>query len=134
LTKRKFSGADYAYRPLADWNVNHFIAFLAAETKRKFGVDYVPGGRGPISSRWAMERGMLKQAQESLGNAVLRRFIERCIANYRPHGDYLFVTFTFMWSWMRDEVARAQADVARSQAKAAREAETVEVTDIDELI
>jgi len=120
MTKRKFAGYDYATRPLDAWNVNHFLAWLSDETKRRFGVDYMPMGRGSISEKFNAERGMLKQAQERYGNAVLKRFIERCLDAYRPTAQYPSISFGFMWSYRRDELPRAQADVARAVARTAK--------------
>lgn len=120
----------YTETPITAWNVNHFLAWLADETKQRFGVDYQPGGHGSVAARWSMERGMLKQAQLAYGNDVLRRFIERCLDDYRSTAKYPAITFTFMWSYRRNELQRAQADVARVEHDKQRQLTTSD-DDID---
>jgi hypothetical protein len=115
MTKRS-PGADYESVPIPEWNVSHFHAWLIAETKSRFNVDYAPFGRGTLASRWLAEKGMLKQACATYGNEVMRRFIERCLESYRPTPQYPAINFGFMYSYRRDELQRAQADVVRTNA------------------
>lgn len=65
----KPSQYDWQARELPDWNVNTFMAYIADNTRERYGIDYAPGGSGSKQQRWARERGMLKQAQERYGNA-----------------------------------------------------------------
>lgn len=125
MTKPKLPHAtDWRARNIADWNVSTFIAFIAETTAERYNAEYQPGGRGAKSTRWARERGMLKQAQGRYGNAVLRRFIEICWAEYRTNkpDEYPYPSFTFMYSYMDRNFQPAQSAVAREQ----REAETAQ--------
>jgi hypothetical protein len=121
-------------RDIADWNVTTYHAFLIDENKRRFNALYTPFGRGNLNTRWATEKGMIKQAQGAVGNAVLKRFIERCLDAHRPKPDFPHVNFGFMWSYLRDELPRAQSDIAQAQAVAERRADAVEVDSLDNLI
>lgn len=89
------------------WNVRDFHDYLTARTEEKFGVDYIPFGKGPISQRWRTEQGQLKNAMKEFGNEVLKACIDFCIDNYRP-GRYPFINFGFMYAYKRDDFARVQ--------------------------
>ena len=123
MTKqRKPSQYDWKARSIEDWNANTFIAFIADNTRERYGVDYAPGGSGSKQQRWSRERGMLKQAQGRYGNAVLKRFIEICWREYRTTKpeQFPYPTWTFMYSYMDRYFAQAQAEVARESRREER--------------
>lgn len=70
--------------------------------------------------RWARERGMLKQAQGTYGNAVLRKFIELCWREYKTNkpDEYPYPTVVFMLSYMDRNFSKAQSEVARERRAA----------------
>lgn len=131
MTKPKLPPAkDWRARNIADWNVTTFTEFIKDTTTERYNAEYQPGGRGAKSTRWARERGMLKQAQGRYGNAVLRRFIEICWAEYRTNkpDEYPYPSVTFMFGWMDRNWMAAQSAVAREQ----RKAETAQQSQISE--
>ncbi|MFZ4454261.1 hypothetical protein [Salibacterium aidingense] len=119
--RKQPKSADWRNLPIDSWNCTTFTAMLTELTADHFGVDYAPGGGGSKSQRWAREKGMLKQAQQRYGNAILRRFIEMCVEEYRPNSDYPFPTFAFMYSYMDRNFARAQAEIAAAERQAQAE-------------
>ena len=131
----KISTKDWRNLPIEQWNVTTFHAYLAELTADHFGVEYAPTGSGSKSQRWAREKGMMKQAQERYGNEVLRRFIEMCVSEYKPKAQYPYVSFTFMYSYMDRNFAKAQAELAaQNRRKEAEQTAREDMADIDELI
>lgn len=131
----KIKSSDWRNLPIEQWNVTTFHSYLAELTADHFGVVYAPTGGGSKSQRWAREKGMMKQAQERYGNEVLRRFIEMCVAEYKPKAQYPYVSFTFMYSYMDRNFAKAQAELAaQNRRKEADEQAREQMADVDELI
>lgn len=125
---QRISTKDHANLPIERWNVATFLAFITDETQRRFGITYAPGGRGAVSSRWSMERGMLNRKKEQYGNAVLRKFIELALDDYRPTTDYPYVTVTFMLTY-RDRLFVTAQKAVSDDARAAKLAENhVDIT------
>jgi hypothetical protein len=109
---------DWRARDLADWNATTFAAYLADRHEDTFGIKYVAG------NNVAMERAMLKRMIDEYGPDVTRRFIDACLAEYKPTPQYPGVSFTFMYSYMRARVLpRVLAGVQR-EAQRARAATT----------
>ncbi|MGG1595954.1 hypothetical protein [Terribacillus saccharophilus] len=127
----KPKATDWQNRELTQWNVSTFTAYLEHLTQEKFGVTYEPTGRGAKHERWAREKGMAKNAQEKYGNAVLKRFIEICIEEYRAKPEYPYASFTFMYSYMSGNFAKAQAEIAREQKRKEAAEKQPEASDID---
>jgi hypothetical protein len=102
---------DWRARNLADWNATTFAAYLAERHEDMFGIKYVAG------NSVAMERAMLKRMIDEYGPDVTKRFIDACLAEYKPTTHYPGVSFTFMYSYMRARVLpRVLAEVQRAQA------------------
>jgi hypothetical protein len=129
MTSNRISTKDHANLPIERWNVATFLAYLTDETSRRFGVTYAPGGRGALSSRWSMERGMLNAKKAQYGNATLRKFIELALDSYTPTTDYPYVTFTFMISYRDRLFITAQKSVSDE----ARLAKLTEQAKVDEM-
>ena len=108
---------DWQARPLEDWNVTTFHAYLIDTNKEKYGTTYAPFGNGPESRRWSTEKGQLKQAITKHGNEVVKAFIDKCFESHRFNPEYPTLSFGFMWAYLRDNVARAELDVKRSQKR-----------------
>jgi hypothetical protein len=124
MTKqRKPSQYDWKARSIEDWNANTFLAYIADNTLERYGVEYLPGGSGSKQQRWARERGMLKQAQERYGNAVLKRFIDICWREYRTTKpeQFPYPTWMFMYSYMDRYFPQAQSEVAAESRRKANE-------------
>jgi hypothetical protein len=136
---QRISTKDHANLPIERWNVATFLAYLTDETQRRFNVTYAPGGRGALSSRWSMERGMLNAKKAQYGNAVLKRFIELALDDYRPTADYPYVTFTFMISY-RDRLfvtaQKAVSDEVRARKLAENHVDITKLTaeEIDDIL
>jgi hypothetical protein len=102
---------DWRARNLSDWNAMTFAAYLADRHEDIFGIKYVAG------NNVARERAMLKRMIDEYGPDVTKRFIDACLAEYKPTPQYPGVSFTFMYSYMRARVLpRVLAEVQREQA------------------
>lgn len=128
----KISTKDWRNLPTDQWNVTSFHAFLIDETKRRFDAEYVPGGGGPKSQRWAAEKGMLKREIERRGPEVVRKFIEICWREYyTPNPDkYPFPSFGFMLGWLDRHWTEAEREVKKEKERTEL-AERSESTQID---
>jgi glycine cleavage system protein P-like pyridoxal-binding family len=105
---------DWRARDLADWNATTFAAYLAERHEGMFGIKYVAG------NSVARERAMLKRMIDEYGPDVTKRFIDACLAEYKPTTQYPGVSFTFMYSFMRARVLpRVLAEVQRARQAAA---------------
>ena len=102
---------DWRARDLADWNATTFAAYLSDRHADMFGIKYVAG------NNVARERAMLKRMIDEYGPDVTKRFIDACLAEYKPTTQYPGVSFTFMYSYMRARVLpRVLSEVQREQA------------------
>lgn len=102
---------NYEKRPLEEWTVRDFHDYLTMRTREKFGTDYVPFGKGPISTRWRTEQGQVKNAQKEWGNAFVKYFIDANVDSYLPNDRYPFINFGFMYAYRRDDVPRLQREL-----------------------
>ncbi|ARV43484.1 hypothetical protein BCV50_00040 [Bacillus subtilis] len=110
----------YESKPVAEWNVNDFLAYLEAEHKRIFGIQYAP------FKSFKTERGMLgnwagtKQKPGKYGPELTKRFIDRCLAKYRPTRDFPGVSFGWMTLHMAYVRQQVEAEVQAEQQRAER--------------
>lgn len=116
----KISTKDWANLPIERWNITTFTKYLEHLTEEKFGVTYEPGSGGSKTQRWGREKGMMKDAQNAYGNAVLRRFIEICVEQYKPKQVWPYASFTFMYSYMSDRFPIAQSEIAEEERRVER--------------
>lgn len=114
MTKRRLPPAKaWTEREITDWNTTTFHAYLTDRNRELFRAEYVPFGKGPISNRWRTEQGQLRHAIDTHGQVTVKAFIDRCLAKHRPTANFPHINFGFMWAYMRDELARAIADIER---------------------
>jgi len=132
MADAKVSTKDWRNLPIEKWNTTTMRIYLVHLTEERFGVTYEPTGGGSKNQRWARENAMIKQAIANYGAAELKRFIEICIEKYTPKPQYPYMTFTFAWSYMRENMPIAQAEVVKERAKEKRKREAEEQTEIDE--
>jgi hypothetical protein len=125
----KISTKDWANLPLEKWNITTFSYYLEHLTQTECGCSYEPTGGGSKQQRWSREKGMLKNAQNKYGNAVLKRFIELAFAKHTPKPQYPYPSFTFMVGWMSDLFPVAQTEVAKEEKRQV----IAEQTDVDEI-
>jgi hypothetical protein len=125
----KIDAKDWQKRPVTDWNVTTFHAYLIDKNREQFDVDYVPFGQGPISKRWATEKGQLKNAINKFGNGVVLAFINECFEGRKLNPEFPTLSFGFMYAYMRDDLQRAEVAYKKrvERAKAIDESEATEV-------
>jgi hypothetical protein len=117
---------NYADKKVADWNTNDFIAYLSDEHQRRFNVDYQPFGT------WASERGQLgnwigtRKKAGKYGAEFTKRFIDVCLAEYRPTRDYPGINFGFMTGFMKRHIQTVQLEMMRAESAAESQAEEVD--------
>lgn len=119
----RISTKDHANLPLEKWNTTTYHAYLIDENARLFDALYTPFGKGSVSQRWQCEKGQIKQAIGTYGNAVIKRYIEICLAKYNSTAQYPALTWGFMWAYMRQELAQAQQELARERKREAQAGE-----------
>ncbi|TFI46268.1 hypothetical protein E4O93_18750, partial [Diaphorobacter sp. DS2] len=116
----------YHDKPVAKWNVRDMLAYLGDEHKRRFGVDYQPFGT------WAAERGQLgnwvgtAKKRGKYGAEFTKRFIDVCLAEYRPTRDYPGINFGFMVAYMKRNIQTVQLEVMRAESAKQSQAEEVD--------
>ncbi|MDN9010016.1 hypothetical protein [Brevibacillus laterosporus] len=111
MTKRKLPPAKaWREREIADWNTTTFTEYLRDQHEELYRLPYVPA-RG-----WRSEQGMIKRMIDEHGTEVVKRFIDGCFRDYKPTRQYLTLTFTFMYTYMR---ARVLAKVLREERRVA---------------
>jgi hypothetical protein len=100
---------DWRARNLADWNATTFAAYLAERHEEIYGIKYVGGGI-------KFERTNLRRMIDEYGPEVTKRFIDACLAEYKPTPAYPGVSFAFMYSFMRARVlSRVLSEMKREQ-------------------
>jgi hypothetical protein len=109
----------YNEKEVADWSVNDMLSYLSDQHLARFNVDYQPFGT------WASERGQLgnwvgtKRKAGKYGAEFTKRFIDVCLAEYRPNKakGYLGVSFGFMAAHMKRHIQTVQLEMMRAEAE-----------------
>jgi hypothetical protein len=119
---------DWRARNLADWNATTFATYLAERHEEIFGIKYVGGGI-------KFERASLRRMIDEYGPEVTKRFIDACLAEYKPTPQYPGVSFAFMYSFMRARVlprvlAELKREAQREQAATLTEDQANEIIDL----
>jgi hypothetical protein len=89
---------DWRARDLADWNALTFRAYLMERHQDVLNVPYV------VSRSIPMEAKMIRRMIDEYGEDVVKQFIDECLRQYKPTREYPSVTFSFMYSYMRERV------------------------------
>ena len=128
----KISTKDWRNLPIEKWNTSTIHAFLIDETKRRYNADYKPGGYGPLSKRWATEKGMIKRELTKKGPEVVRKFIEVCWREYRTSNPrrFPYPTWGFMLGYMDRWWTEAEREVEDEEI--VERAEQVDIENVDE--
>ena len=107
----------YSEKEVADWSVNDMLSYLSDQHLARFNVDYQPFGT------WASERGQLgnwigtKRKSGKYGAEFTKRFIDVCLAEYRPTRDYPGINFGFMVAYMKRNIQTVQLEMMRAEAE-----------------
>jgi hypothetical protein len=124
------SKKDWRSLPVDKWTVTTFRHYLFDRHQELFGIKYV-------TRNHAVEGRMLKNMIAEEGPDVTKRFIDACLAEYKPTPQYPGVSFTFMYSYMRARVLpRVLAEVQYEAQRARAATQTVGLTEeqADQLI
>lgn len=117
-------------KDVKDWNVRNFHDYLTYITKEKYGVTYAPFGQGSIGERWKQEQGNLKFMIRTHGAVITKAWIHYCVDNYTPSADYPYISFGFMFAYLRQDIAKVEAQLTRRAERAIiAEAEMKEADD-----
>lgn len=109
---------DYTQKSVEKWNVRDFHAYMQAEHLRRYGVSYAP------MRSWRTEQGLLgniigtAKKEGTHDKALIKAFIDRCFANYKPNANYPGISFGFMWTYMQRELQMAELDARKAEAAA----------------
>jgi hypothetical protein len=115
-----------------DWNVTTFRAYLSEMHEKKLGVKYV-------TPNIKMECGMIKNMKNEYGPEVLREFIDRALAQYRPTQKYPGISFPVMVRFYKARlIPRILKELSlqkeREQQQQQIEVEAVEMDDVLDLL
>jgi hypothetical protein len=103
------SKKDWRALPVDKWTVTTFRHYLFDRHSELYGIKYV-------TRNHAVEGRMLKNMIAEEGPEVTKRFIDACLAEYKPTPAYPGVSFAFMYSFMRARVLpRVLAEMKREQ-------------------
>lgn len=117
-------------KDVKDWNVRNFHDYLTYITKGKYGVTYAPFGQGSIGERWKQEQGNLKFMIRNHGAVITKAWIDYCVEDYVPKTDYPYISFGFMFAYLRQDIAKVEAQLTRRAERAIiAEKEAKEVDD-----
>lgn len=123
----------YNEKPVANWSVNDFIAYLCDRHLEVYGTEYVPPGRN-----WQAERGLIGNLIGTKGrNAkprkyepeVVKDFIDHCFITHRCTTQWPTVSFTWWWKYRTNEWARIVSAAERRVAMETRRETQVEVAE-----
>lgn len=106
----KISTKNWRELPIEKWNTTSFHAYLIDRNLEAYGATYVPFGHGPISRRWVQEKGQIKQAIQKHGNDVVKLYIDKCFVNHKFNPQFPVLSFGFMYTYMRNELASAEVE------------------------
>ncbi|PAE24014.1 hypothetical protein [Bacillus sp. 7894-2] len=127
----KISTKDWRNLSIEKWNTSTIHAYLIDRNKELYGVTYEPFGSGPVSRRWATEKGQIKNALTTYGAPVVKEYIDRCFASHKLNPKYPVLSFGFMFSYLRTELQQAELSVKRKQQRA-EAVEAEEANGVDE--
>lgn len=131
MSDRKLSTKNWKELPIDKWTVTTFHEYLIYKNKEKYGAIYVPFGQGPISQRWVVEKGQIKQAYEKYGKEVILKYIDKCFETHRYNPKFPVMSFGFCWAYKRNELSIANTEVKKAEERAEM-AERSDSTQIDE--
>lgn len=105
------------------WNTRHFKQYLEAEHMRRYNVLYTPGmshqaEAGLIATYVGTGPRAKRKIERKVANAVLKDFIDRCMSEWRPNGQYRNITFNFMRTYMGRHLVAADADYRKKLSEA----------------
>lgn len=122
MTKTKSN--DWRNRPISEWNVATFTAYLTDRHREVYGTEYLPPGRN-----WRMEQGLIGSLIGTKGRnpkprkhepELIKRFIDECFRIHRCTPEYPNVSFTWLWKWKTAVLVRVVAEAEAEKAKARR--------------
>lgn len=108
-------------RKIEDWNATTFRAYLADRHEELFGIPYV-------TNNIAAEARNIKRMYEQYGKEITKDFIDECLRQYRPNGNYRGITFFFMFSYMRERVLPKVIEAHRKRNRKSEELATQTMT------
>ena len=114
-------------KPVEKWNTNDFMKWFGELHMERLGVEYMPMGT------WAAERGHVARAIGTSKKAGLydkvtvKRFLERCINDYKPSRKFPGTNIGFCLSYRKNELQQVLVEVAEENKMEAEQA--VEVDD-----
>jgi hypothetical protein len=123
MAKNGAKSKDWRNLPVEKWNATTFREYLKHLHMERFGIPYVTNSYGA-------EGRMLKNTWEEYGKPATKRFIERCIEEYKPKAEYPGVSYGFMYSYMRERVMKRVLKELYCQ-KATENHQTANVNDDD---
>lgn len=109
MAKKKLAPAkEYMNRDINDWNAVSFRTYMMDLHEQRLGVPYV-------TNNIAIENTNIKRLFDQYGKETVKHFIDICFDEYRPSPRYRGLSFTFMYTYMRER--NLPLAIAKQQAK-----------------
>lgn len=105
---KKVSAKDWHSRPIEEWNVTTFHAYMIDRHKELFGVDYAP------FRSWRLEQGLIggivgtQKKEGTHDKALIKDFIDETFETYEPTPEYPGTSFGFMWTYRQNVLQKIQ--------------------------
>lgn len=109
-------------KPVEKWSVKDFHNYLISEHERIFGIEYIPW------RSWGVEQGLIgnivgttrgRSPKPGTHDKVLiKAFIDKCYASYKPTRSYPGINFGFMWSYMRQNLQKVEKERVNKEVAA----------------
>lgn len=110
----------YTELPVEEWNVRCFQDFMRDKHEEVLGVTYQPGrGHGAEAGLLGDIVGTQKKPQK-YPKPLIKEFIERCIAEYRPRPGFPGISFMFMWSFRKNTLQQLELEYKQEQTQEAK--------------
>jgi hypothetical protein len=119
----RISKKDWENLPIEQWSSTTHQCYLFHLTKLHFGIDYQ-------CRNFATEKRMINNLVKSVGNAIVKEFIEECVRTYKPTAEYPYIQFWFMLSYRKDKVLPRLQKRHQEAEKAAKEREGTVIEDL----
>lgn len=109
----KVDKKDFANLPIESWNSTTVREYIKHLNVQRFGIP-------SVTFNVRQENAMISRFVKEYGIVTCKKFVERCVASYKPNSDYPTVNFASMYSFMKGyelpRVLKAQQEQSRLEA------------------
>ncbi|HGO9416648.1 TPA: hypothetical protein ACLBZX_005143 [Bacillus cereus] len=101
---------DWQARNIEDWNSHTFFAYLQHAHRERRGIDYF------AAKGIKVDLTLIKRTFDEHGKEITKRFIDKCLKEYKGSPQYMVCTFWFMHTFMKAQIMpQLQIEQQRAQ-------------------